>query len=198
MSEFGPCTSTVLATMATTFRDDFEGRFRPLYEDTVEMLEAHPREPETEAFNAFEHFSLAFKFADLADVPGAAPEVVANAKREIDKNLGQALRHLSVGRFFCLEHQIIRTMEGIIALVTALPEEERAAKAGYQQRCSELEAEFRSHEAIDIQPIEDPIQLEQAVNGFEKTIDNMTKLLVKFLQLADDIAGPAPPFAAAP
>lgn len=193
MSDTQPCTAAVLESIVAMFRDEFEGRFRVVYEDTVRMMEAHPREPESEAFNAFEHFSLACKYAAEADVPSATAAVVEEAKKQTQKNLGQAHRHLSVGRFFCIEHQIIRTMEGIRDEVARLPEDVRLSKSNYQERCDTLEAELRSAVAIEIKPIEDPVELAEAVRDFENNIDGMTKLLVRFLRLADDIVGPGTP-----
>jgi hypothetical protein len=191
MSSIGPFTQAVLNSVAAIFRDDFEGRFRSLYEDTIDMLRLFPREPEGEVFNAFEHCSLACKLAAEADDSSTSMAAVNAAKSKAQISLGQARRHLSVGRFFCIEHQILFAMNRIRNYVASLPEDVREEKAFHQQQVDELERELRVAEAIDIKPIYDVSELERAMTEFEKDIERMTKLLVRFLKLADDILGPA-------
>ena len=179
--------------MTAIFRDDFEGHFRSIYEDTVNLLDAFPGESESEVFNAFEHFSLACKLA--AEVDGSATPAadVEAVKDKARVNLGQARRHLSVGRFFCIEHQIIFTMYSIRDHVARLPDNVRAAKAIHQGRADELESEFRGAAAIEIKPIYNAAELERAVNEFENEIDGLTRVLNGFLKLADDILAPNEP-----
>jgi hypothetical protein len=191
MGAAGPYISDVLASITAILREDFEGRFRPVYEDTVKMVNALPREPESEVFNAFEHFSLACKHAAEADAPSVSLQAAEATKKEAQKNLAQARRHLSIGRFFCIEHQIVYTMTALAERVARFPDDLRAAKARHQQRCNELEDQLRDAVALEIKPIEDPDKLAQAIKDFEQdSIDPLTRLLNDFLRLADEVVGP--------
>jgi hypothetical protein len=182
-------TATILHDIAVLFRDEFEGQFRSVYEDATEAAEAAPREAESEVFNAFEHLSMACKIAEQVDASSGDPATVELAKREAYKNFSQAKRHLKAGRFFCIEHQIIATMNRIPEVVGALSDEELALKSSFQDRCDSLEAELRAAKEIKFDPIEDPAELERAVEEFETNIDVMTQLLTEFYDLAEDIAG---------
>jgi hypothetical protein len=182
-------TATILASVIELFRDEFEARLRPAYEGTITAAGAAPRETQAEVFNAFEHLSLACKNAAEADLRLASGESAEDAKKQALKNLSQAKRHLVTGRFFCIEHQILWTMEGILDQIERLPDGEAQSNPTYSERCAKLVGELGDAAIITIEPIEDPSEIEKAIRDFEMNhIEALTVLLVKFLRLADDLA----------
>jgi hypothetical protein len=186
----GPLTSDALRRMAEIFLSDYEQHFRIVYEDAA--LISIPLEPGEEVRNAFDHFSEACWLAAEVDAgnPIAEPE---DFRGQVWTNIGQARRHLSVGRYFCIQHQIVNAFRRIRLELPAAPE--------FQPRFDDLVRRLRrigGIEKIVIERIFKPDLLDRWVEEFEAKIEALTHLLNDFLILLDDLFPEAPPATKAP
>lgn len=176
--------------------EEYEGRFRHIYEDTVTMVRARPREASDEARNALDHISLAFKAA--AQVDDATNRVLDGTSRTeqieaIWVNVAQARRHLVVGRFLCTLHQILWLMKAIRNLVVASDPLARATMTSYQTKADEYESQFMAMTEIEITLTRTRSSLEQEIRNLEDHLNKATVLLAKFsdfyCEVADKVVG---------
>jgi hypothetical protein len=80
--------------------------FRPVYENTVQILQALPLEPAREIFQAFDHFGRATEVT--TKIPAGSHH--ANYSHELSKaflEVERARMHIAVGIFYCYEHQVL-------------------------------------------------------------------------------------------
>lgn len=190
MNSTGQVTTFVLDSIVKIFDADFEHRFRPVFEDAVRMRGGLPSEPVFEVFNAFDHFSLACKYARYADEPGRAGNEVEEARNRALTNLGQARRHLAFARFFCVEHQILYMIERTQKYAANLVPRVRASKKNYQPTLDELEARFRKAIDISTEPIYDPEELREEVEKLDKETDALTAIQDELMEVILEILGP--------
>src|ERR1700719_1774933 len=110
-------TPTILEWMSEIFIEDYERKFKPAYEEAARLRKKRkPIEPSEEMRNAFDHFALAVRNALLVDghieptpkdlEKPTNPAIPKKLEDRAVNNLEQAKRHISVGRFYCVAHQI--------------------------------------------------------------------------------------------
>ena len=203
-------TPTILDLMAETFIWEYEAVFKIAYERAVKALGRNaqgkarrPREPGDEIRNAFDHFALATRCAfqvdgrevpDPAETVSGAPEVPnpLRPKTQTDdayNNLDQARRHLAVGRFYCVEHQIICSIDKLRPLIAGLDD---ARKGSYVDRANALAAEFADIPRLLAGAEFNPQRIESDIERFDSQSEKLTEVLRKFLLIADELAPPVP------
>ncbi len=183
-----PCTPAVLGRVAEILLHDFEGQFKPLFEQTADLLQGRPLEPEHEAFNALDHLSNALRQAARADDPGTPPVEADAARLNAQRQLWQARRHISTGRFFCVEHQILSAMNHILEHTEKLSHINAADQAALQLRGTELEEKFHGFAELEIKPLFDLNDLEQSIDDLARKIEGLIALLDEFFDLSLEVA----------
>jgi hypothetical protein len=189
-----PFTPVVLDTIADTLLAEYEGRFRPVYEDTVQALgRQRPQEPADEIRNAFDHFSIATKHAFAID-QRPAPIVlshkgVADPHAATYTNLAQAQRHLVLGRFHCIEHQIEALIKEIHARVNAMTDKDRASEPikRIMADTDRLHRAYRKLRKLRVKPLFDPKKIARDLKTREVQIERLTQLVNGFLTILRDV-----------
>ena len=187
----GPFTSAILSSMAELFIHDYEVLFVPAYEDAVRIRGRRPNEPADEIRNAFDHFSLATKRAFVVDgreVPlRVGEQPVPDSTVDALRNLDQAHRHLSIGRFYCFVHQIMGLISRIGLQIASLSNLPRETRDGYQLRADSLENRFLDDLELNVAPMYDREQIRIEIENLETKILNITNLTNQFALLAQEI-----------
>jgi hypothetical protein len=203
-------TPILLDLMAEIFIWQYEAVFKIEYEGAVQALgksaqgkPRRPREPGDEIRNAFDHFALGIRCAfevDDREVPPVAETITgAPEKPHPDRpktptddaynNLAQARRHIAVGRFYCIEHQIICSIGKLRRLIASLDDMRRAS---YAETANSLVADFLGIPRLPAGPQFIPTQIENDIEQFTAQTEKLKVILNKLLHIADELAPPAP------
>ena len=179
-------TPAVLRAAADVFLVDYEGCFRPLYEDAARLSKKRLSEPADEVRNAFDHLSLATRQAFMVDkrrfpMP-LRPEKakVSNRRASALTHLWQARRHLAVGRIYCLQHQINRLVDRIYQRMDQLTVQQRQAADPLMKRVDELQKKYLRAQTIRVKRNFDPEELAQDIERREAQIERLTGFVTQF------------------
>jgi hypothetical protein len=199
-------TPTILDLVAATFIWEYEAVFKIAYERAVKALgksaqgrPRRPREPGDEIRNAFDHFALATRFAFVVDgrkVPPPAHKISGapekpNPRAPTDprdiayNNLDQARRHLAVGRFYCIEHQILCVIKKLRPLIADLDDTRRHS---YIERANLLSDKFADTPRLFAGAEFDLKLIDADIKEYNSESEKLTEILNGFLLIARELA----------
>lgn len=190
-----PLTRAVVDGIADVLIDEYEGLFRAVYERAVIAIGGRPLEPADEMRNAFDHFALATKRAIIVDGNRRVPEHPDDAKvtdNRVDAvlNLWQARRHLAIGRFYCLQHQVVGFLQQVRALAAGLDQNARQAMV---DAANAIDTRFQTARPLQIEAIHDPDLIDRSIAELEVRSKEVAGLARDLMKLIKDITLPKQP-----
>jgi hypothetical protein len=180
--------SAVFNAMAEVVSYDYVSRFKPIFEDTTQLLGALPFEPGEEIRQAFDHFAAAITEATEISTDRAASAASPNVRVERALNhLQRARRHILVGVYYSLEHQLRCCLQQISDYVASLPSTESSKMTNYKFVADELDRRVRSLRTIDIEPRDDRQLSEANIALIDEAIQEITGLVNDHYRLYESV-----------
>lgn len=198
LSSKKPVAPFILEQIEKVLLEEYEGRFRRAYEDTLQVLKIggvrapppaqgegirQPLFPGEETRNALDHLGLSARWAYTADgkrfsVPlqplksnrGATP------REESLTNLWQARRHLVIGRYHCFEHQIKAFLDLIEGRGKELTGTKHKAARPIFMKAKILNGKFRRTKKLKIKAIFQPAAIQRNVQALEIKIARLAEI----------------------
>jgi hypothetical protein len=193
----------VMRLVADIFIGEYELLFKPVFEDAVQSVDYLPIEPCEELRNALDHFALAVGTAFMQDgreVPQTTVKAWFDSRArpkdhiaDANLNLGQARRHLAVGRFYCIQHQIVGVILKLRTTIAGMKDE--AQKSHYHKKNEALVTRFADIPRIVADRQFNLEIINREIDQFNIDSEGLTNLATDFLALAKEIStnSPVPP-----
>jgi hypothetical protein len=185
---------TIVLGMCDKCMDYYRTLFRPVYEDTIRLLGAAPREPASEIFNAFDHFARATEAVSKISAHDASQETdfsdeLSGAFLEVER----ARMHIAMGVFYCYEHHLVHLLDALGTNGAELREVQHAAGELDDDFLSAMEAECielsqRSSDLKLVSPINSISEAMSEIAKIEKASEELCQILNKYLKISLQLA----------